>query len=81
MGEIAERLRSLEARQEQLVAAKARAEAGVERAQSDMDSAQARLSEMGFATAEEAEQFLQQASAQITEQITELEKILTDAGV
>lgn len=81
MGDVQEKLKSLEARRQELLAVEARAAANAERAKADLEAAQQNLAQMGFTTVEAAQEWLQKTSEEIHQSMTALDKTLTEAGV
>lgn len=81
MGEVQQKLKALEARQQELTSKEVRAEAALERAQKDCEEAAARLQSLGFESVPQAEEWLAKASEEITAQIEDVERVLTEAGV
>lgn len=81
MGDVQEKLKSLEARRQELLAVEARAAANAERAKADLEAAEQNLAQMGFQTVEAAQEWLQKTSEEIAQSMAALDKTLTEAGV
>lgn len=81
MGDVVDQLKKLEARRQELLSLEARAAASAERAKEDLQKSQEALTKMGFSSVDEAQQWLQKTSTEISEKMSALDKSLTEAGV